>query len=112
VRKAQFQNGVTTIFHHQDSKSIRYVPWEVKETTIKNVLGVAGMVIIDYLFAPGATFYTLGAASFGLNWMYRVYGYMGNAITRIDLHEDGKTVTVTFKTGGTANIKIKDIMKR
>ena len=111
VRKAQFQNGVTTIYH-QDPKSIRYVPWEVKETTIKNVLGVAGMVIIDYLFAPGATFYTLGAASFGLNWMYRVYGYMGNAITHIDLHEDGKTVTVTFKTGGTANIKIKDIMKR
>ena len=64
------------------------------------------------MFAPGATVYTLGAMSFGLNWMYRVYGYMGYAITKIDLHEDGKTVTVAFKTGGTATLKIKDIMKK
>lgn len=70
------------------------------------------MVIIDYLFAPGSSYYTVGALTFGINWMYRVYGYMGHAITRIDLHEDGKTVTVTFKTGGTSTLKIKDIMKR
>jgi len=70
------------------------------------------MVIIDYLFAPGSGYYTVGALTFGINWMYRVYGYMGHAITRIDLHEDGKTVTVTFKTGGTSTLKIKDIMKR
>ena len=54
----------------------------------------------------------LGAGYFGLNWMYRVYGYLGNSIVRIDLLEDGKTVAVEFKTGGTLNIKIKDIVKK
>lgn len=91
------------------------MPYEVKETTIKNFLGVGGMIIIDYLFLPavlyGSGFYTVGCLYFGLNWMYRVNGYLGHAITRIDLHKDGKTVTVTFKTGGTQIIKIKDIMK-
>jgi len=84
----------------------------VKETTIKNFLGVAGTIIFDYLLAPGSGYYTVGAIAFGLNWIYRVYGYMGNAITHIDLHEDGKTVSVTFKTGGHAQFKIKDIIKK
>ena len=70
------------------------------------------MVVIDYLLAPGAGLYTVGALTFGLNWIYRVYGYMGYAITRIDLHEDGKTVSVSFKTGGSATIKVKDILKK
>ena len=37
---------------------------------------------------------------------------MGHAITKIELHEDGKTVSVEFKTGGHATLKIKDIMKK
>ena len=113
VRKVNFENGRAVIFNQSTSPSeVRYVPWEVKETTIKNFMGVMGFVIFDYLFAPGAAVYTLGAASFGLNWMYRVYGYLGNAIVRIELLEDGKSVHVTFKTGGHATIKIKDIMKK
>lgn len=113
VRRVDFSNGKSTIFHQTTSPSqFRSVPWEVKETTVKNFLGVFGMVIVDYLFAPGAGLYTVGALTFGLNWMYRVYGYMGHAITRIDLHDDGKTVTVGFKTGGSATFKVKDILKK
>lgn len=37
---------------------------------------------------------------------------MGYAITKIDLHQDGKTITVTFKTGGQTNLNIKDITKK
>ena len=80
-------------------------------TTFKNFLGVIGMVIIDYLCNAGPTFYSVGTLYFGLNWMYRVYGYLGHAITRIDLQDDGTTVTVTFKTGGSVDLNIKDIMK-
>ena len=108
VRKPTFSNGRTTIFHNTANP----VPWEVKETTVKNFLGVFGMVIIDYLFHPGASVYTIGTLTFGLNWIYRLYGYMGHAITRIDLLEDGKTLSVTFKTGGTATLKVKDIVKQ
>jgi hypothetical protein len=113
VRKINFQNGRSVIFS-QDSTpgKLRYVPWEVKETTLKNFLGVIGFSIIDYLFHPSAALYSIGAFSFGLNWIYRVYQYMGHAITKIELHEDGKTVSVQFKTGGHASLKIKDIMKK
>ncbi len=75
-------------------------------------MGVLGMSIFDYLFFPGSGLYSVGALSFGLNWIYRVYSYMGFAITRIDLNEDGKSVKATLKTGGTINIKIKDIVKK
>lgn len=113
VRPVNFSNGRTTVFHQPTSPTeARYVPYEIKETTIKNFLGVFGFVIVDYLFMPGSSLYTYGAITMGLNWLYQVYGYMGNAITRIDLHEDGKTVTVGFKTGGTTTLKVKDIIKK
>ena len=114
VRRVAFTNGRANIFNNlaQSPNKLSYVPWEVKETTVKNFLGVIGMNIIDYLFHPYAPIYMVGAAYFGLNWMYRVYGYLGHAIEKIDLLEDGKTVEVTFKTGGNLTLKIKDIVKK
>jgi hypothetical protein len=114
VRKLTFNNGVSTIFNQpaDNPNQLKYVPWEIKEATVKNFLGVIGFAILDYLFHPGALVYSIGAFSFGINWMHKVYHYLGHAITKIDLHEDGKTVTVQFKTGGTATLKIKDIMKK
>ncbi len=104
LRKISFVDGKSTIFNQEapTPHKLKYVPWEVKETTVKNFLGVVGFGIFDYLFHPGASIYTIGAFSLGVNWMYRVYGYMGNAIVKIELLQDGKTVQVGFKTGGTA----------
>ena len=75
-------------------------------------MGVFGFVAIDYLFATSNLFYSLGVFGFGINWIYRVYSYMGHAITKIELLEDGKTVAIQFKTGGKATLKIKDIVKK
>ena len=106
-------NGKSTIFSQEiRPNETRFVPYEVKEATIKNFLGFAGMCVIDFLLSPGHLIYSLGAMTFGFNWIYRVYSYMGFAITKIELHEDGKNVTVTFKTGGHATLKVKDIMKK
>ena len=114
VRRVNFSNGRATIFNNQaqSPNKLSYVPWEVKEATVKNFLGVIGMNIFDYLFHPYGSIYVLGTAYFGLNWMYRVYGYLGHSIERIDLLEDGKTVEVYFKTGGNMRLKIKDIVKK
>lgn len=51
------------------------------------------------------------AGFFALNWIYTIQKYMLNAIVKLELHDDGKTVTATFKTGGQQQMKIKDIMK-
>ena len=113
LRKVQFVDGKSTIFHNDNKPGEQvFVPWEVKMTTFKNFLGVFGFEICDYLFATSNMFYSWGALAFALNWFYRVYSYMGYAITKIDLHEDGKTVTVTLKTGLTKTIPIKDIVKK
>jgi hypothetical protein len=114
VRKVSFNNGRANIFNNvaPSPNKLSYVPWEVKEATVKNFLGVIGMNIFDYLFHPYAPIYMAGAAYFGLNWMYRVYGYLGHSIEKIDLLEDGKSIEVLFKTGGNMRIKIKDIVKK
>ena len=76
---------------------MRYVPYEIKESTIKNWLGIALVGMYSYLFNPTPYFYSLSALFFSSNWIYTIYSYMSNAIARVDLHEDGKTVTFTFK---------------
>lgn len=68
---------------------------------MKNLLGIFGTIVIDYLFHPGSLFYSGAVGFFSINWVYTIYSYMNNAITKMDLHEDGKTVTVTFKNGST-----------
>lgn len=37
---------------------------------------------------------------------------MSNAITKIELHEDGKTVTLTYKGGSHIVVPIKNIYKK
>ena len=87
------------------------MPFEIKEASIKAFFGILGMNTIDYLFHPGAWVYSSGCLIFALNYLYQVTKLIGNAIVKLELNEDGKSVTVTFKTGGTQNIKIKDITK-
>jgi hypothetical protein len=80
------------------------VPYEIKESTIKNWLGVVLVGVYQYIFAPTSLFYSAATSFFAINWLYTVYSYMGNAVSKVDLHEDGKTVTLTFKTGGTTTV--------
>lgn len=84
----------------------------MKEATVKNILGVVGSIVIDYLFHPGSLFYSSAVTFFSVNWVYTLYSYMINAITKMDLHEDGKTVTLTFKSGNTKTVNINSIAKK
>eukprot|EP00347_Sterkiella_histriomuscorum_P001974 403369954 len=113
VREVKFQNGVSEIFNNNDLQSgePKYTPWELKETTLKNFLGVFGLVSMNYFLGLPPFAYSLGTAFFGINWMNTVYGYMGHAIVKIDLHEDGKNITITYKFGNKQTLRIKDIVK-
>jgi len=96
----------------KNSKEIRYVPYEVKETTLKSGLAIVGMLALDYIFAPPKMFYSLGVMFFGFHWIYRVTHLMGHAVTKIDLHSDGEHVTFTYKTGFSKTLKIRNIHKK
>lgn len=112
VRLVSFaKGGKAEIFNNEDLPATepKYTPWELKEATLKNLLGVFGVITTNFFFHLSNPVYSAGTLFFGLNWAYSIYGFMGNAITKIELHQDGKNVTITYKTGGQATLKIKDI---
>lgn len=101
VRKVDFTSGKTTVFHEERKPSQpRYIPYEIKQTTLKSFLSILGLNILDFYLRPNPLFYSVATAGVCVNWFYRFYTYMANAITKMELHDDGKTVTITFKTGG------------
>jgi hypothetical protein len=44
-------------------------------------------------------------------WAFSTYGYMGNAISKGELHDDGKKVTLHYKIGGSVTCNIRDLFK-
>ena len=100
------------MFNGQDCKDKSKVPFEVKEASIKGALGIIGIYGASNLFTLGPLYGTL-QAFVGFNYVYTVWNLMSNAVTRVDLHDDGKKVTLTFgRVGGkTVIVDIKDIHK-
>ena len=103
---------MSPVFNGEDSKENQYVPWEVKEATIKNSLGLVGIYMFDVLFPLGPG-YGLGQAFFCLNYCRTTFGFMSNAVTKIDLVGDGKSVVLTFGKfmNKQITVPIKDIKK-
>ena len=88
---------------------MKYVPYEVKETSFKNAFGLCCVAMFDVLFHPGNLVYSVGAGYFAINWFYRVFGLLSRAVVKIELHHDGETVTLTYKTGIKKTVLIKNI---
>ena len=71
------------------------MPFEVKEAAIKNGLGLIGvnmlsvMMTIDGLYSAMSMFFVL-------NYGYKCWQLMGNAVTKIELKDDGKKVNLHF----------------
>ena len=112
VHKPQFSGKSLTVFNSEDCKEKRSVPFEVKEASIKNGLGIIGVYMASNLFQIGP-FFALGQAFFCFNYTFSVWKLMSHAVTKVDLHDDGKKVTLTFgRVGGkTKVVDIKDIRK-
>ena len=77
-----------TIFD-SETKERRFVPWEVKEATIKNSFGLLGVYMTNVVF-PIGQLYGIGQAFFCFNYVRTVFGFMSHAVTKIDLSSDGK----------------------
>ena len=90
VRPLAF-NGSSTVIFDGETKERKFVPWEVKEATIVNSLGLLGVYMLDVLTPLGPT-YALGQAFFCLNYCRSVWGFMSNAVTKMELMNDGKRV--------------------
>ena len=87
------------------------MPWEVKDTTVKHTLYTVLLFGGDILFDFGAL-WSLAQIMVVGNYFSSVWGFMSNAVTQIDLNDDGKTVTLYFgEVKSSKQASIKDIVK-
>ena len=61
--------------------------------------------------APMGLWGEIAAASFALNWAYKSMMIMSSTVRKIELHKDGKTVTIHPRIGSAMDVKISDVQK-
>ena len=111
VNKVEFTGEKFTVFDGDASKERKFVPFELKELGFKYTLIAGGMWTTNYMYTL-SPFLDLAGTGAMLSCLWQMYGYMGSAVKKIELHRDGKQVTLTPRIGSAQTIKIKDIRKR
>ena len=106
----QFSGTTAVVFDATQTSERRFVPWEIKEHTFKHTMGFMGTMVWTYMY-PLGLIGDLTAAGFVLNWARRCLTIMLSTVRKIELHQDGKTVTVTPRVGSPYAVAIKDIRK-
>lgn len=105
-----FKNNRLSVFDNRTTSEARYAPFALKETSFKHAMGFAGTMVWDHLHPMG--FYTeLAAAGWALSWAYQSWTLLGSSVRHVELHNDGKTVTLHPSLGSSFDAKIKDIKK-
>ena len=112
LHPVNFQGKTVTVFNAEDCKERRFVPWEVKEAAFKNGMGIVGTNMLSLLF-PLGHLYSMSQIAFCMNFGWTSWSLMANAVTRMDLHDDGKRVNLHFgrAQGKEMTVAIKDIQK-
>jgi hypothetical protein len=110
VNKVEFVNSRSVVFGSEGSKETRYVPWLIKEHTFKHSFGFMGACVVGHIF-PVGNLASLFAMGFVGNWARRCTQILQGCVNKIELHEDGETVTLYQNLGKSFDAKISDIKK-
>lgn len=105
-----FNGDKAAIFDNTECKERRFVPFEIKEVSFKCGMGIMGALVWSYTLPLGVVG-ELAASAFALNWMYRSLTIMSSTVRKIELHKDGRTVTVTPRVGSSFDVKISAVQK-
>ena len=105
-----FEGDKAAIFDSTECQERRFVPFEIKEVSFKCGMGIAGTMGWEYMYSTGF-FGELVASAFALNWIYRTVTIMTSTVRKVELHKDGRTVTVTPRIGNAFDCKISDVQK-
>ena len=95
VREVKFSKDTYTVFNAHDCEERYFVPWKVKESAITNTFLISTAYLAD-AWINLQQGYPAIVAFCCLNYTYTVWNLMGNAVTKMDLHNDGKRVTLHF----------------
>jgi len=97
------------VFDAASTKEARYMPWELKEIAFKHIMGLSGLYVWNHLYNLG-WISEVAAASFVLNGSYQAFKFLSSTVRLVELHKDGKNVTL--KTNfGEQTVKISEIKK-
>ena len=98
------------MFNGGDVKEKKVMSWRMKEAVFKNGMGMVGTYMVSTYLTLGSTFY-LWQAGWALNFVYTAYNLNANAVTRVELLENGQQVNLKFGKGRSKTVAIKDIQK-
>ena len=110
-RPVTFRGNELTIFDNVNTSEKRYTPWELKETTFKNVMGYCGTLVVDHMIPLGVITQCVQAA-WCFNYIWQCSRLLMSSVRRVDLHKDGKHVTLHPRIGTAFTVKISDIEKQ
>ena len=106
-----FQGDKAAIFDSTEISERRFVPFEIKELTFKSAMGAAGAMTVNFMIPIPFFGGVLIPAGFTLNWAFKSMLIMTSTVRKIDLHKDGKTVTIHPRIGSAMDVKISDVQK-
>ena len=110
-REVSFSGSQLTVFNGEDCSERTFVPFGVKEASIK-AFWCMGVVHMWNMALPIGSAYGFLQMTIALSQSYRIFNLMSNAVTRIDLHNNGKQVTMHLgKVGKQQTVNISDIQK-
>ena len=104
-RPVTFTGDKLAVFDNNSTKERRYAPFEIKEITFKNAMGFAGTMVWDHMH-PMGLFTEVVAVGWVLNWAWSSWKLLSSTVRLVELHKDGKNVTVHPRIGSSFVVKI------
>jgi len=111
TNKVDFSNTTKVAVFDNSTKEKRYVPWDIKLHAFKHGMGILGTMTWCKVSLIDPWTAQFVATMFGLNWARRTWEIIGYSIKKIELHQDGKSVTLTPNIGDAFEVRISDIKK-
>ena len=94
-RDVSFSGSALTVFNGENCSERTFVPFQVKEACIKGAF-LMGVIHMWNMVIPVGALYGFAQMGVVLSQSYTIFNLMTRAVTRIDLHSDGKQVTLHF----------------
>ena len=104
-RPVTFTGDKFAVFDNNSTKERRYAPFEIKEITFKNVMGFAGTMVWDHMHPMGLLTEVV-AVGWVVNWAWSSWKLLSSTVRLVELHKDGKNVTVHPRIGSSFVVKI------
>ena len=104
-RPVTFTGDKLAVFDNNSTKERRYAPFEIKEITFKNAMGFAGTMVWDHMHPMGLLTEVV-AVGWVVNWAWSSWKLLTSTVRLVELHKDGKNVTVHPRIGSSFVVKI------